>query len=93
MSTTGQAGTALLWVIIATGLLVGGGLYYGYTRPQDVPVWMRDWLPGLPEYTGPLYRWHDAKGRLQVTDQPPRDRPYEIIQYRRDTNTVPSKAR
>lgn len=54
---------------------------------------MRGWLPRLPEYTGPLYRWHDAQGRLQLTGQPPRDRPYEIIQYRRDTNTVPSKAR
>jgi hypothetical protein len=45
----------------------------------------------MPEYTGPVYRWYDDRGRLQVTDKPPRDRPYETVQYRNDANVMPPK--
>jgi len=45
----------------------------------------------LPEYTGPLYRWRDDKGREQITDKPPRNRPYETITYRTNTNVMPSQ--
>lgn len=85
-----QIGAAPKWWLIALGALVGVVLYW-YTTPQETPAWIRAWLPGIPEYTGPVYRWHDDRGRLQVTDQPPRDRPYETVQYRSDANVVPLK--
>ena len=31
------------------------------------------------ERAGSLYRWRDAEGRLQVTDEPPKGRPSERI--------------
>lgn len=84
-----RAGQAAWWIaLIALG---GVGLYW-YTMPQQTPAWIRDWLPGMPEYTGPVYRWLDDRGRLQVTDQPPRNRPYETVQYRSDANVVPPKS-
>lgn len=76
--------------MLGLGLLGGVGLYW-YTTPQDVPAWARKWLPlpGLPEYTGPLYRWRDDRGREQITDKPPKNRPYETQLYHPNTNVVP----
>ena len=36
---------------------------------------------GTPAAAAPrvLYRWRDADGVLQITDPPPRDRPYEAV--------------
>ncbi|MFZ1829276.1 MAG: DUF4124 domain-containing protein [Candidatus Competibacteraceae bacterium] len=92
MSKEQQVGAVPMWMIIALGVL-GGIILYWYTTPQETPVWIRGWLPGLPEYTGPLYRWRDGQGQLQVTDKPPRDRLYETVQYRSDANVAPSKGR
>ncbi len=85
-----QAGWVSLWVLIVLGAL-GGLVLYWYTTPQDAPSWVRSWLPGLPAYTGPLYRWHDDKGQLQVTDKPPKGRPYETVQYRGDAKVGPPR--
>lgn len=87
-----QSGSVPIWLLIALGIL-GGILLYWYTTPQETPAWIRDWLPGMPEYTGPLYQWRDDRGRVQITDKPPRDRPYDVVQYRSDTNVVPPKGR
>lgn len=85
-----QLGRAPVWLLLGLGILGGLGLYW-YTTPQDVPRWVRKWLPlpGLPEYTGPLYRWRDDRGREQITDKPPKNRPYETQLYRSNTNVVP----
>ena len=86
-----QAGRAPMWLLIGLGIL-GGLVLYWYTTPQDVPSWARGWLPGLPEYTGPLYRWRDDQGREQVTDKPPKDRPYETVTYRANANVIPPRS-
>lgn len=83
-----QAGRIPMWVLIGLGAL-GGVVLYWYTTPQEAPSWARNWLPGLPPYTGPLYRWNDDQGRTQVTDKPPKGRPYEVVNYRSDANVVP----
>jgi Domain of unknown function (DUF4124) len=85
-----QAGKAPIWVMLLLGAL-GGMVLYWYSSPQAVPSWVRGWLPGLPEYTGPLYRWYDDRGRMQVTDTPPRGRPYETVTYRSDANVTPPR--
>jgi len=82
-----SAGTGSLWLLIVLGIL-SGVLLYWYTVPQKAPSWVRGRLPGMPEYTGPLYRWHDGRGQLQITGKPPRNQPSDIIQYRSDTNVV-----
>ncbi|CDH46340.1 MAG: DUF4124 domain-containing protein [Candidatus Competibacteraceae bacterium] len=86
--TQRQAGKVPLWVLILLSIF-SGLLMYWYTTPQEVPAWARHWLPGLPEYTGPLYRWRDDQGREQVTDKPPKGRSYETVNYRSDANVVP----
>lgn len=85
-----QFGAVPIWLLIVLGIL-GGVLLYWYTTPQETPSWVRGRLPGMPEYTGPLYRWRDDRGQLQVTSEPPRNRPYDVVQYHSDMNVVPSK--
>ena len=84
-----QSGVVPMWLLITLGILLGGILLYWYTTPRETPSWIRDWLPGMPEYTRPLYQWRDDGGQVQITDKPPRDRPYNIVQYRSDTNVTP----
>ncbi len=79
-----------MWMLIVPGILLGLVLYW-YTTPQETPSWVQGRLPGLPEYTGPFYRRHDDQGRMQVTDQPPKNRPYETVHYRNDANVVPHR--
>lgn len=87
-----QTGRAPMWLLIGLGML-GGLVWYWYTTPPSVPSWARGWLPSLPEYTGPLYRWRDEQGREQITDKPPRGRPYETVTYRADTNVLPPEGK
>ena len=84
-----QRGALPMWLLIVLGGLLGGLVLYWYATPREAPSWVRGWLPGLPEYTGPLYRWRDDRGREQISDQPPKGRPYDTIRYRGDTNVVP----
>ena len=87
-----QTGAVPIWLLLVLGVL-GGVLLYWYTTPQETPAWVRGWLPGLPEYTGPLYRWRDDQGRMQVTDKPPKGRLYEEVRYRADANVTPGAPR
>jgi len=42
--------------------------------------------------TQTLYRWKNASGEWQITDQPPAPGiAYETLQYNRNTNVVPSE--
>lgn len=82
---------SIFWLLLLGA--VGGVLLYWYTTPQDAPSWARSHLPGLPEYTGRLYRWHDDQGREQVTDKPPKGRPFEPVVYPSNVNVVPAANR
>ena len=88
----GQTGAVPIWLLLVLGVL-GGVLFYWYTTPQETPSWVRGWLPGMPEYTGPLYRWRDDQGRIQVTDKPPKGRTYEEVRDRADANVMPGAPR
>jgi|CXWL01.1.fsa_nt_gi hypothetical protein len=46
---------------------------------------------GPREANPPLYKWKDAKGVWNVTDQPPKGRDYETVRVNPDTNVVPSE--
>lgn len=82
----GRAGIAFLLIVaIATA-----GAAWWYFAPQTMPDWVARKVPGSPSLGPPLYKWRDAKGRLQVTDTPPADRPYETVRYDPNTNVVPS---
>ncbi|MBE2295287.1 MAG: DUF4124 domain-containing protein [Phycisphaerales bacterium] len=82
-----QRGAVGWWLLLVLGV-VGGVVLYWYLMPQEAPSWVRSGLPSMSEHTGALYRWRDAQGREQISDKPPKDRPYETVHYRADTNVV-----
>lgn len=82
------------WAILI-GLLLGGGLVWWSDRqdrrnraadptPTATPARPLDAGPARP-----VYRWRDERGVLQITDTPPRDRPYERVEIPHDRNIVP----
>ena len=62
-----------------------------YFAPASMPAWLARSVPASPRLGPPLYKWRDDKGRLQVTDKPPPDRPYETVRYDPNTNVVPAR--
>jgi hypothetical protein len=71
-------------------LLGATGFAWWYLAPDTLPDSVRRVLPASARANPVLYRWRDAKGRVQVSDVPPADRPYETLHYDPRTNVVPS---
>jgi Domain of unknown function (DUF4124) len=43
-----------------------------------------------PKKTARLFKWRDARGNWQITDQlPPEGIDYEMLEYREDVNVLP----
>ncbi|UXI69247.1 DUF4124 domain-containing protein [Tahibacter amnicola] len=81
------------WLLLAA---IGAAAAWWYFFPATLPTAIRHTLPASPTVQTappPLYKWRDANGRLNVTDQPPPDRPYETVRYNPDTNVVPGYKR
>ncbi|MET0582369.1 MAG: hypothetical protein ABWY48_06240 [Pseudoxanthomonas sp.] len=74
----------LAWAICA-GLLLGVGVAWWLAReaPEKVQARQRRAEQAATEQARDarpsLYRWRDGSGVLQITDKPPRDRPFERI--------------
>ena len=79
-----------LFGVLAT-LAVQGliGAWYWYSNPEALPEEWRRANPNSRDYTPALYRWKDDTGATQITDTPPRDRPYETVRVEPSQNTVP----
>ncbi|MBL8296995.1 MAG: DUF4124 domain-containing protein [Rhodanobacteraceae bacterium] len=77
-------------------LLAAGAAAWWYFSPQSLPSAVRQLAPESPNAQSaspPLYKWRDASGRLNVSDAPPKDRPYETVRYDPNTNLVPGYRR
>lgn len=83
-----QSGRALVWLLVLL-VAAGGLLFYWRTYPASAPMWLRDMAPALFVSRTQLYRWQDDAGNWHVSDEPPADREYEVIEYRSDANTLP----
>ena len=86
-------GRAIGWLL---ALLAVGAAAWWYFAPQTLPTAVRHVAPVSPNAQSaspPLYKWRDASGRLNVTDVPPKDRPYETVRYDPNTNVVPGYRR
>jgi len=81
-----------LLALILLALAAGAVMYF---KPE-----YRQWLQGLssdvglsgvvPKKTTRLYKWRDAVGHWQITDQPPpQGTAYETLDYREDVNVLP----
>ncbi|KFN43626.1 DUF4124 domain-containing protein [Arenimonas oryziterrae] len=85
-----------LFLAILAGVLLAAGLTW-WNR-HETPRTASD--PGAGDETArrdanaphPLYRWRDANGVLQITDQPPKGRHYEKVTLRADQNVISSSA-
>lgn len=86
-------GRLLVWIAAAVAAAL---VAWWYFAPQTLPTSVRHAAPVSPNAANaspPLYKWRDAKGRLNVTDVPPTDRPYETLVYNPNTNVVPGYRR
>ncbi len=84
-------GKALLLLVLAAGAVWAWWTY----APDSVnlPRAVSDQLPAAlaPRAANPtLYKWKDAQGHWNVTDQPPAGRSYETIQVDPNTNVLPA---
>lgn len=82
----GRANVIVLILLVAAA---GVGAWW-YFAPDTLPVIVKQQLPVSEKSNPVLYRWHDAKGGLHVTDVPPTDRPFETLHYDPKTNVVPT---
>ena len=78
-------------VLLIAVLLTAGAAYFWFFDRERA----NRWLEKAPAITGPsvttAYKWRDASGSWQITDQPPPgDTPYEKVEVRSDVNIVPS---
>lgn len=68
------------WAIVA-GIALGVGLAWWAARDTPAET-ARDQARADARAEAadpPLYRWRDAAGRLQITERPPKGRPYERL--------------
>lgn len=74
-----------LWLALLVGLLCGAGIAWWQSRdtPEQAHGKQRraDRAATAQAHDAEpvLYRWRDAAGVLQVTEQPPKGRPYQRI--------------
>ena len=81
--------------LIAGALILGAVVWWqaghpGYETPAQQKARVEKLQHERDYGTGPqLYKWRDAKGVLQITDQPPVGRKYETVSIRQDQNVIP----
>ena len=83
-------GRASILLMMLAALLAAGAAWW-YFAPASMPAWLARSMPASPRLVPRLYKWHDDKGRLHVTDTPPTDRAYETVRYDPNTNVVPGE--
>ena len=69
------------WAIVG-GIALGAAIWWWTTRDEreHARIERERKAAAVAEAARPvLYRWRDADGVLQITDKPPRDRPFERI--------------
>jgi len=88
VSAAWQAGR--VWPLVLLVLALTSGYAWWYLAPDTLPDAIRTELPKSERSNPVLYKWKDAKGRWNVTDKPPTDRPYETLRYDPKTNVVPT---
>ncbi|HSE13846.1 MAG TPA: DUF4124 domain-containing protein [Rudaea sp.] len=89
-STRLASQTGRVWPFFAIVLALIAGFGWWYLAPDTLPDAVRKLLPASERANPVLYKWRDAKGRWNVTDTPPADRPYETLKYDPKTNVVPT---
>ena len=78
-----------IWGIALLAAAGGAGSYF-YLYPEALPEWATKTPVGRELQTVTVYKWQDASGSWQVSDQPPpAGTDYQVEEYTRDTNVLP----
>lgn len=80
----------LFGMVTAIALMAAAAAWVWHYRAERLPQEWRRQNPNSTDYMPTLYRWRDAQGRIQVTDKPPADRPFEAVRIDPNRNMVPS---
>ena len=72
------------WLAIVVGIAAGGGIAWWLAREspearQHTQARARQAAAQAQDVRPSLYRWRDDAGVLQITDKPPKGRPFERI--------------
>lgn len=89
---SGRRGSGLGKAVLLLALIAAAVWAWWTYAPDSVPAVIREQLPvSAPARADnpTLYKWKDAEGRWNVTDQPPQGRPYEAVHIDQDTNVLP----
>ena len=79
----------ILWIIALLAVFGGVGVYF-YLYPESLPEWAAKTSVGRDLQTTTVYKWRDASGAWQISDQPPpAGTEYQVEKYTRDTNVLP----
>jgi hypothetical protein len=81
-----------LLVLIVLILLAGAVLYFNPEYRQRLQELSSEFglSSVVPKKTTRLYKWRDAAGHWQISDQPPpRGTASEALEYREDVNVLP----
>ena len=81
------------YLIILAAILTAV-VWYIYDDPDlshEVKKEVKQFIPSQNNTTT-VYKWRDAKGNWQITDQPPATgTPYETLHYQSNTNIMPAE--
>ena len=78
-----------LWVFVLLLICAAATGYY-YSHPEALPEWAAKTTFGRQLQTTTFYKWQDASGNWQVSDQPPPPgTEYQIERYSQDANVLP----
>ncbi len=80
----------LLGVLLTVVTLAAVAGYLWRYSPESLPAEWRRNNPHSRDYSPVVYRWKDRDGVVQLTDQPPIDRPYEPVRVDPKQNIVPT---
>ncbi len=82
------------YLIILAAILTAVA-WYIYDDPElndKVRTEVKQLIP-VPATTTTVYKWRDAKGNWQITDQPPpAGIQFEALEYQSNTNVMPAEA-
>ncbi|MCP5443530.1 MAG: DUF4124 domain-containing protein [Chromatiaceae bacterium] len=79
----------LLWGIVLLAAVGGVGAYF-YLHPESLPEWAAKTPVGRDLQTTTVYKWQDASGAWQISDQPPpAGTRFQVEKYTYDTNVLP----
>lgn len=76
-------------VVVAILLAVAGWAWWRFL-PETLPRFVVEAAGRAQLADPPLYKWRDAKGQWHITDEPPKDRPYEEVNVDPRMNVVPT---